>query len=325
MPDNPAQRRNDATPQGKVLNLGTRGSALALAQADMTTAALEAAIPGIQVVRHIIVSTGDARPDLKLSEFQGVLDKGIFTKELEIALESKQIDFAVHSLKDVPTELDDQFKITATLERAETADILIFADPDLKTLKDLPNGATVATSSVRRKRLLLHQRPDLRVIDIRGNVPTRLTKVKNQHEGAAATLLAKAGLLRLGILVDGKLTHGGAELSYQELDEQTFPPAAGQGAVGIEIRSDDSETEQLLQKINHPETNRRVTAERALLAELKAGCQTPIGINTKLEGDQIEMRALIFPEENEAAPPKEARATGTDPIQIARDLLASLT
>jgi len=284
----------------------------------MVTAALEAAIPGIEVERHVIVSTGDARPDLKLSEFsgEGVLDKGIFTKELEIALESKQIDLAVHSLKDVPTELDPQFKITATLGRAETADLLIFSNPEHKALADLPNGATVATSSVRRKRLLLHHRPDLNVIDIRGNVPTRLTKVKNQHEGAQATLLAKAGLLRLGLLEDSDFT-------YQELDEQTFPPAASQGAVGIEIRSDDTETESLLQKINHPETFRRVTAERALLFELKAGCQTPIGINTKIIDGQLEMQAIIFDEEG-TAPPKSGQATGTDPTLIARDLLANL-
>ncbi len=305
------------------LNLGTRGSALALAQTDMVTAALEAAIPGVEVERHIIVSTGDARPDLKLSEFQGVLDKGIFTKELELALESGQIDLAVHSLKDVPTELDPQFKICATLERADTADLIIFANPDHRTLDDLPAGTTVATSSVRRKCLLLHQRPDLDIIDIRGNVPTRLTKVQNQHGGAAATLLAKAGLLRLGLLVDGKLTHGGTQLSYQELDEQTFPPAAGQGAVGIEIRSNDQETETALQKINHGETNRRVTAERALLFELKAGCQTPIAINTKLVADQIEMHAIIFDEEGEA-PPKTGQAKGTNPTKIARDLLANL-
>ena len=141
------------------LRLGTRGSALALAQADMVTAALERAIPGIEVERHVIVSTGDARPDLKLSEFVGVLDKGIFTKELEVALAAGEIDFAVHSLKDVPTELDAQFKISATLERAPTADLIVFSDPAHQELGDLPQGATVATSSVRRKRLLLHQRP----------------------------------------------------------------------------------------------------------------------------------------------------------------------
>ena len=299
------------------IKLGTRGSALALAQADMVTAALEAAIPGIEVERHVIVSTGDARPDLKLSEFTGVLDKGIFIKELEIALESNQIDLAVHSLKDVPTELDPQFKIAATLPRAETADLLIFSDPDHRTISDLPDGAIVATSSVRRKRLLLHQRPDLNVIDIRGNVPTRLTKVKNQHEGAQATLLAKAGLIRLGLLAN-------ADFSYQELDEAIFPPAASQGAVGLEIRSNDPETEFLLQEITHAETFQRVTAERALLFELKAGCQTPIGITTKITGGQIEMHAIIFDEQGDA-PPKTGHATGTDPIQIAKDLLANLT
>ncbi len=305
------------------LNLGTRGSALALAQADMVTAALEAAIPGVEVERHIIVSTGDARPDLKLSEFVGVLDKGIFTKELEISLAAGEIDLAVHSLKDVPTELGPQFRISATLERAPTADLLIFADPQHASLDDLPPGSTVATSSVRRKRLLLHQRPDLKVIDIRGNVPTRLTKVKNRHDGAQATLLAKAGLLRLGLLDGGTLEHEGEELSFQELDEQTFPPAAGQGAVGIEIRSDDAATEAALRKIDHLETNRRVTAERALLHELKAGCQTPIAINTAIIGEAVEMRAIIFPEA-ENQPPKTGQSSGTDPSQIARDLLAAL-
>ena len=305
------------------LKLGTRGSALALAQADMVTAALEAAIPDIEIQRHVIVSTGDARPDLKLSEFTGVLDKGIFTKELEVALSKGEIDLAVHSLKDVPTELDPQFKIAATLEREQTADLLIFADPEHQSLADLPAGATVATSSVRRKRLLLHQRPDLKVIDIRGNVPTRLTKVVNQHEGAQATLLAKAGLLRLGLLVDDTLTHEGQTLGFQELDETSFPPAAGQGAVGVEIRSGDQDTESALEKINHSQTFQRVTTERALLAELKAGCQTPIAINTTLDGDEVDMRAIIFDEEG-AEPPKTGQAKGTDPAQIARDLLANL-
>ena len=299
-----------------ILKLGTRGSDLALAQADLVTIALKAAIPGIQIERHIIVSTGDARPDLKLSEFTGVLDKGIFTKELEIALESKQIDLAVHSLKDVPTELDPIFKIAATLERAETQDLLIFANPKHKTLNDLPQSATVATSSVRRKRLLLHQRPDLNVIDIRGNVPTRLTKIKNQHDGAQATLLAKAGLLRLGLLKKPDFT-------YQELDEHTFPPAASQGAVGIEIRSNDNTTAAALQKINHLPTFQRVTAERALLFELKAGCQTPIGINTKINGDQIEIHAIIFDEDSPTAAPKIAHTIGpaSQPTQLAKQLL----
>ena len=308
------------------LRLGTRGSALALAQADMVTAALEAAIPGIEVERHIIVSTGDARPELKLSEFTGVLDKGIFTKELELALAAGEIDLAVHSLKDVPTDLDAQFNIAATLERAPTADLLVFADRSHRVLGDLPEGATVATSSVRRKRLILHQRPDLKVIDIRGNVPTRLTKVKNRHEGAGATLLAKAGLLRLGLLVGDVLTHEGAELGFQELDEASFPPAAGQGAVGIEIRSADSQTASALQMINHHETFLRVNAERALLHELQAGCQTPIGINTKLGAGRLSMAAIVFSEDSESASPRTGAATGdpSKPTQIARDLLADL-
>jgi len=312
------------------LKLGTRGSALALAQADMVTAALEAAIPGIEVERHIIVSSGDARPDLKLSEFsQGenpVLDKGIFTKELEIALASGEIDLAVHSLKDVPTELDSQFAIAATLERAPTADLLIFADPAHRSLHDLPQGACVATSSVRRKRLLLHQRPDLEVIDIRGNVPTRLTKVQNRHDGAQATLLAKAGLLRLGLLDGGQLTHAGQTLSWQELDEMDFPPAAGQGAVGIEIRSGDAATASALQGINHQETFQRVSAERALLHELKAGCQTPIGLNTSICDGQLHMRAIIFSERSASAPPRTGQATGpaTNPREIALALLENL-
>ena len=309
------------------LKLGTRGSALALAQADLVTAELVAAIPGIEIERHIIVSTGDARPDLKLSEFAGVLDKGIFTKELEVALATGQIDFAVHSLKDVPTELDPQFNIAATLERAPTADLLVFADPQHRTLDDLPSGTTVATSSVRRKRLLLHQRPDLNVIDIRGNVPTRLAKVQNQHDGAQATLLAKAGLLRLGLLAGETLTHEGQALGYQELDERSFPPAAGQGAVGIEIRRGDQETETALVKINDTETFQRVSAERALLAELKAGCQTPIAINTEISGDQLQMQAIIFPEESETAPPKTGKASGdpNQPTEIAKSLLKNLS
>lgn len=309
------------------LKLGTRGSALALAQADMVTAALESAIPGVAVERHIIVSTGDARPELKLSEFAAVLDKGIFTKELEQALAAGEIDLAVHSLKDVPTDLGAQFAIAATLERAPTADLLVFADPAHRSLADLPAGATVATSSVRRKRLLLHLRPDLEVIDIRGNVPTRLSKVRDRHDGAQATLLAKAGLLRLGLLDGDQLSHEGQKLSYEELGEDEFPPAAGQGAVGIEIRAGDTATASALERINHLETFQRVSAERALLHELKAGCQTPIGLNTRFRGGQLEMRAIIFPEESPTAPPKTGTAIGDpdEPIQIAKALLRNLS
>ena len=304
------------------LILGTRGSELALTQTEMTTAALVAAWPGLRVRRQIIKTSGDLRPDLKLAEFsQGdapVVDKGIFTKELEQALRAGTIHAAVHSLKDVPTLLDEGMRITAVLPRAPVEDVLISKLPG--GLDGLPAGAVVATSSVRRARQLRWLRPDLAVADIRGNVPTRMRKVAEDNN-ITALLLARAGLVRLGLFHD-VLTEYGTPLHMTVLAAEKFPPAASQGAVGIETFGENADLARLLAAINHAPTFHAITAERRFLELLQAGCQTPVGVRTRLENGTLHMAALVFPDHD--GPPRTAAASHPDALAVAADLFAGL-
>lgn len=312
--------------------LGTRGSELALAQATMTRDALAAA--GIACGVKIIQTIGDKRPDLKLSEFsQGenaVVDKGIFTKELEEALLRKEIDFAVHSLKDVPTELAPEFEICCTLPRAETPDLLLSREEGLGTDLTLLGGKTIATSSVRRARQLSWLCRDVNVVEIRGNVPTRIRKLiahaaRGEWHGI---LLARAGLERLGIYTPGKATFDfeGAIVHARELDEEQFLPAAGQGAVGIEILKENTAVREALAKIHHAPTFARVSAERAWLAALKAGCQTPVGARTWFEDDgaTLAMSVRVFDEADPSGEPfvAEVRGPAAEPATLADRLMA---
>lgn len=305
------------------LVLGTRGSDLALTQARMTEAALAAA--GVEVRIEVVKTIGDKRPDLKLSEFHegenAVVDKGIFTKELEEALLRGEIDFAVHSLKDVPTELGDGFEICATLPRADISDVLLTTEAELGLVGDSiglnPEDwktKTVATSSVRRARQLEWLCPGVHIVDIRGNVPTRIQKLIENPDWDAI-LLARAGIERLGIYTPGQSSFdfSGTEIFAVELAPDWFLPAAGQGAVAMEIRSDNSVAREALAKIDHAPTRHRVEAERAFLARLQAGCQTPVGAWTWFEdeGKTLGMSVRVFDEDNPAAAPKEriARAS----------------
>lgn len=312
--------------------LGTRGSELALAQATMTRDALAAA--GIACGVKIIQTIGDKRPDLKLSEFsQGenaVVDKGIFTKELEEALLRKEIDFAVHSLKDVPTELAPEFEICCTLPRAETPDLLLSREEGLGTDLTLLGGKTIATSSVRRARQLSWLCRDVNVVEIRGNVPTRIRKLLDHAARGEwhGILLARAGLERLGIYTPGKATFDfeGAIVHARELDEEQFLPAAGQGAVGIEILKENTAVREALAKIHHAPTFARVTAERAWLAALKAGCQTPVGARTWFEDDgaTLAMSVRVFDEADPSGEPfvAEVRGPAAEPATLADRLMA---
>lgn len=301
--------------------LGTRGSELALCQADMVTAALRQAHPALKVERRIIATSGDKRPDLRFSEFNQVahVDKGIFIKELEMALESGEIDFAVHSLKDVPSDLAKGFAITAVLPRANTEDVLLTRDG--YTLDTLPAGAKIGTSSVRRQRMLRWRRPDVHVEEIRGNVPTRVRKLfaPSQLDGI---LLARAGLERLGLLKGNAVELDGQTLPATILGGDDFLPAAGQGAIGIEIRANDDATHQVLQAINDPVTFASVLAEREFLRLLGAGCQTPVGARTSVNGDELHMRVLVFSEEDAEATPVDLEATGAmnNPLALAANL-----
>ncbi len=275
----------------------------------MVEKALRAAHPDLQVERVVIATTGDKRPDLRFSEFTtgDRLDKGIFTKELEIALESGAIDIAVHSLKDVPTVLDPQFGIAAVLPRAPIEDVLITREG--WTIQTLPSGAKIGTSSVRRIRQLLWMRPDVSCVEIRGNVPTRVRKLIAPSE-LDGILLAKAGLLRLGLL-EGDLIHiDGKTLPAWILEPDYFLPAAGQGAVGIEARVADTVTLDRLNAINDRDTYIRTQAEREFLHILEAGCQTPVGAQTTITGTSLHMRVRVFDEAKPEAVPIELGAEG---------------
>lgn len=304
------------------LILGTRGSELALTQARLAEAALRASGFAGPLVIRIVQTIGDKRPDLKLTEFSQkggeggapLLDKGIFTKELEEALLRKEIHAAVHSLKDVPTELADDFVIAATLPRAPVDDVLITREPSPLGLDSLPPGALVATSSVRRARQVRWLRPDVTPVDIRGNVPTRLRKLA-ETPGWSGLLLARAGLERLGFLIGADrecslLTGLNLPLYAHVLDPRRFLPAAGQGAIAFETRTDDPATRARLEKLCDWPTFHRTMAERAFLARLGAGCQTPVGLLTSLENDRMTLSARVFDEADPDAAPREAVHTG---------------
>lgn len=307
--------------------LGTRGSELALTQTTMVTAALQKAHPHLPVERQIIQTTGDKRQDLRFSEFSGVanVDKGIFIKELELALQEKQIDAAVHSLKDVPSDLAAGFTIAAVLPRAPIEDVLITRDAH--TLEDLPQGARVGTSSVRRASQLKWLRPDLEIVEVRGNVPTRVKKVLGEKP-LDAVLLAAAGLLRLNLLNANvsRIHIEGHTLHALVLDPVRFLPAAGQGAIAIECRAGDDAVIEAIRALNHAETEARVTAEREFLKILGAGCQTPVGAHTWTKDGQLHMAVRVFNEADLSAPPVEREASRPvhDAKQLAADLAAAL-
>ncbi|MBT8035982.1 MAG: hydroxymethylbilane synthase [Verrucomicrobiae bacterium] len=307
----------------KPLIVGTRGSALALAQAEMTEAALRRAFPDREIIRKVITTTGDRRTDVPLSQVakvEGVLDKGVFTKELEVALEQGEIDLAVHSMKDVPTVLAEPFEIVGALERAPVADVLVCSKAG--GLDELPEGATVATGSVRRQRQLLWLRPDLHLVDIRGNVPTRLQKLRDQDE-LDAIMLAEAGLVRLGYDLTREWDGG---LRAGVLDADTFLPAAGQGIVGFEIRSDHDDARACIEAITHGESMLLLRAEREFLRLLDAGCHTPVGVRSWIKDDQLHMAGRVFDETDESGP-MESTSTGlaAEPEQVAGELFTNLS
>jgi hydroxymethylbilane synthase len=312
-----------------LITVGTRGSELALVQATATEAILRAAFPNLRVARKVIKTTGDRRTDVALAEVakaEGIFDKGVFIKELEQALDDGTIDIAVHSLKDLPTVLDPRFALAAVLERAPIRDVLVTRDGF--GFESLPIGARIGTSSVRRAKQVVFLRPDLQVVDLRGNVPTRLEKMLDgsHHD---AILLAEAGLVRLGYLPEAAITSGPEPvldmpgLQALRLDESVFYPAAGQGAIGLEIRANDTRGLVLAESIGHADTWLRITAEREFLRLLDAGCHTPVGVFSKLAGGILHLKARVFPEAG--GPPQSAQAQGADPLAVAQSLFDSLS
>ena len=289
-----------------LLRLGTRGSKLALTQAGLVRDALAAAISALAASDAIeivaIRTTGDAIQDRPLAEAGG---KGLFVKEIEEALIAGRIDAAVHSMKDMPTAQPPGLAIAAFLPREDARDVLIASDA--QRIADLKRGAIVGTSALRRKAQLLHRRPDLQIVNFRGNVDTRLAKLK---AGAAdATLLALAGLKRLG-LVTGT-----------PVPEEEMLPAVGQGAVCIECRSDNQKLHEWLAIINHVPTATCVSAEHAMLAVLDGSCRTPIAGHAVLEArDALYLRGLIVKPDGSELIATERRGPAADAERLGRDV-----
>lgn len=308
----------------KPIVICTRGSALALAQANLIAAQCQAAFPQLRFELKIIKTTGDKLQKASLAKIEGGLPKGLFTKELEVALLQGLADLAVHSLKDLPTDLPAGLMLAATPQREDVRDVLIYRSaeaienrkskidkskdrsagqsaprgfkPHLK-LKDFPKGATVATSSTRRKMSLLAVRPDLNIVEIRGNVATRMQKVAERGE-LDATILALAGMTRLNFKInaDGAV-HGDPVpdgLLATVLDLNEMLPCVGQGAIGIETRADDERVAKICERLNHRLTFQAVTAERAFLRGMGGGCQSPVGAYAEVSGDLVSLQAISF-------------------------------
>ncbi len=266
--------------QNKLI-IGSRGSKLALWQAEWVKSRLEQAQPGIEILIEIIKTSGDVMSDVPLSVIGG---QGVFTKELEEALLARRIDIAVHSLKDLPTTVPETLAITAITEREDARDAIVLPaskEQANASLKSLPDGATVGTSSLRRQSQLKSLRPRLVIKDLRGNVDTRLRKLDEGEYDAI--ILAAAGLRRLGF--DERIS--------AFIDPTEMLPAVGQGALGIETRADDAATNELVNLLDHAPTRAACTAERALLYSLGGGCQVPIAAHAVVAGERLRLHGLV--------------------------------
>ena len=259
------------------LRIGTRASQLALWQANWVKSELEQRYPDLEVSLVKIKTTGDKILDVPLARVGG---KGLFTKEIEEAMLAGEIEVAVHSMKDVPTFFPAGLGLRCITHREDPRDIVILR-PGVSSWQELPIGGRVGTSSLRRKAMLLHTRPDLQMLDIRGNVETRIRKLT--EDNLDAVVLAAAGMHRLGFA---------ARIS-EYLSIEVSLPAIGQGALGLETRRDDAATNALIDFFNHPETAHAVIAERALLARLEGGCQVPIAAYGTVGGETLTLTGLV--------------------------------
>jgi len=297
------------TKERSTLVLGTRGSKLAVHQSEWVQARLKELAPHVAVTLRRIQTSGDKIVDVPLAKIGG---KGLFVKEIEEALLSGEIDLAVHSMKDVPTVLPAGLDLLCIPRREDARDALISCDG--KRFKDLPHGAKVGTSSLRRQAQLLQARPDLSIVMLRGNLDTRLRKLREGQFDAI--VLAAAGLRRLGW--------------EHEITEYLAPeislPAIGQGALGIEGRRDDQFVRSLLSGLDHAPTRTMVLAERALLHRLQGGCQVPIAAHATVSGSDVTLEGLVASVDGKEIVRDRVHGTVTDPesmgIQLAERLLA---
>jgi hydroxymethylbilane synthase len=289
----------------KVVKVGTRESDLARWQTSWVVTQLEEAFPDISFQIIPIKTKGDKILDVALAR---IGDKGLFTKELEVAILNREIDFAVHSMKDLPTSLPDGLVIGAITQRVDPCDVLVSCKKF--TLATLPEKARVGTSSLRRKAQLLHLRPDLQICDLRGNLHTRLRKMKEAD--LDAIVLAYAGLTRLGW----------DNLIAEKLPCHLFLPAVGQGALGIEIRAGDKDIQSIVSHVNHQISALEIASERSLLSHLEGGCQIPIGALAVINNNMLSLGGLIADLEGKkmvkskvCGPPSAAEKLGEDLAQ----------
>jgi hydroxymethylbilane synthase len=285
------------------LRIGSRGSQLALWQANHVAALLRA--KGHTVEIEVIKTTGDKIASVALAK---VGTKGMFTKEIEDALHEKRVDLAVHSLKDVPTDLADEFELAAIMKREDPRDA--FISVNFSSLEELPRGAKVGTSSLRRQCQLKAMRPDLEVFPVRGNVDTRLRKLESGEYDAI--ILAAAGVLRLGLEANVR----------SRISADVMCPAVGQGALAIEIRRGDQHTKTLLAFLNDADTQAAIDCERALLGSLGGGCQVPIGAYAEQRGDRLFLRAMVGRPDGRQI--LREQAEGTDGVKLGRETAQTL-
>lgn len=293
--------------QSPLLTIGTRGSPLALAQAELTRSLIAKAhdVNPDKIAIKIVSTAGD-RSQAENTSLATIGGKGLFSKEIEDLLLAGKIDLAVHSSKDMATRLPDGLVMPVFLEREDVRDVLI--GPNASTISALPQNARIGTSSLRRRAQLLHLRPDLEMLEFRGNVGTRLKKIA---DGVAdVTLLAAAGLKRLGMV----------ELAANTIDPDLCPPAPAQGAIGLEIRANDQRLADLIAPLNHAPTSAAVTAERAMLKVLDGSCRTPIGAYTIHQGDDLIIKGQILGPDGKDCFTASVTGPVTDPIALGEQL-----
>lgn len=288
--------------------IGSRGSELALWQANFIKRELEKKNKNLNVEINIIKTKGDKILDVALSK---IGDKSLFTKELEIELLAKRIDLAVHSLKDLQTQIPAGLKLAAVTKRHEVEDVLIARKKGM-TIHSLPEFAVVATGSLRRRSQLLHLRPDITVFDLRGNVPSRIKKFLESEWDAI--ILARAGVERLNLK-----KHISSFIPKEEI-----LPAVGQGALGIEIHEDNKVVEEIVKTLHHDETYQAVIAERALLRTLEGGCQVPIGAFAEVKSSGLYLDALVGSLDGTITYRKKLRGSKNDPERLGKTLAKDL-
>jgi hydroxymethylbilane synthase len=289
------------------LRLGTRGSQLALWQANFVADRLRPVAEPRPVEIVVIDTHGDLVQDRPIAAMGGF---GVFTKSIQDALIDNRVDVAVHSLKDLPTIPVPALALTAVPPRGPAGDA--FVSHKHRRLADLPQGATVGTSSLRRKAQLLNRRRDLRIVDLRGNVETRLRKLRDQD--LDAIVLAEAGLLRLGL----------GDAITEILDPSWMLPAVGQGAIGLECRTDDLETRHLVEALNDANTWSAVRAERAMLWALGGGCLVPIGVRSTIEGHFLTLRGAVLSPDGSRKVVDTLRGSIDEPLNVGSELAARL-